>query len=89
MSSKRESEADYNDNLVQYGLGDVEAWSTLLSESRHIYLIMSMVTADHYYPDSGCLVDFFLQFGLKNCWHEWGLNRQHQILVLSQVAMIF
>jgi len=25
MSSKRESEADYNDNLVQYGLGDVEA----------------------------------------------------------------
>jgi len=28
-----------------------------------------MVTADYYYPDLECLVDFFCNPGLKNCWH--------------------
>jgi len=31
---------------------------------------MSMVTADYYYPDWGCLVDFFCFSGLKSCWHR-------------------
>jgi len=26
-----------------------------------------MVTTDYYYPDWGCLVDFFCNLGLKNC----------------------
>jgi len=27
-----------------------------------------MVAADYFYPDWGCLVDFFCNLGLKNCW---------------------
>jgi len=27
-----------------------------------------MATADYYYPDWECLVDFFCNLGLKNCW---------------------
>jgi len=30
-----------------------------------------MATADYYYPDWECLVDFFCNPGLKNCWHGW------------------
>jgi len=30
-----------------------------------------MITADYYYPDWECLVDFFGNPGLKNCWHGW------------------
>jgi len=32
---------------------------------------MFMATADYYYPDWECLVDFFCNPGLKNCWHGW------------------
>jgi len=28
-----------------------------------------MATADYYYPDWECLVDFFCNPGLQNCWH--------------------
>jgi len=30
----------------------------------------SMITADYYYPDWVCLVDFFCNVGLKNCWQK-------------------
>jgi len=32
---------------------------------------MLMAAADYYYPDWECLVDFFCNPGLKNCWHGW------------------
>jgi len=28
-----------------------------------------MVTADYYYPDCECVVDFFCNPRFKNCWH--------------------
>jgi len=43
-----------------------------------------MVIADYYHPDRGCLVDFFCNPGLKNCWHGVGLNPQPLIFILSQ-----
>jgi len=30
---------------------------------------IEVVTADYYYPDWECLVDFFFNPRLKNCWH--------------------
>jgi len=32
---------------------------------------MFTVTADYYYPDWGCLADFFCDSSLKNCWFGW------------------
>jgi len=47
-----------------------------------------MVTADFYYTDRECLVDFFCNPGLKNCWHRrLGIGPEPEILVLSQVPM--
>jgi len=37
---------------------------------------------DYYYPDCGCLVDFFCNLGLKNCWHG-GLGIDPTTLDLS------
>jgi len=47
---------------------DVNSWSTPLQESCHR---SATVTADYYSPDSGCLLDFFFNPSLKNCWHGW------------------
>jgi len=52
---------------------------------------MFMATADYYYPDWECLVDFFCNSGLKNCWHGWpGIEPTTttlDLIVLSQVPM--
>jgi len=34
---------------------------------------MSIIIADYYYTDWGCLVDFMCNPGLKNCKHETSL----------------
>jgi len=46
----------------------------MLMRDQHLYKSPSidvMATADYYYPDWECLVDFFCNPGLKNCWHGW------------------
>jgi len=55
-------EKNQNNNLVQYRL--IRCQCTINMHELH-QRIMLMVIADYYYPDWGCLVDFFAIPGWK------------------------
>jgi len=62
----------------------------MLMRNQHLHMSpvieVFMVTADYYYPDWECLVDFLCNPGLKNCWHgQPGI--EPTTLDLSQVPM--
>jgi len=64
-----------NNNLVQYRLAsDVNARSTLLSESCQRLRTRSMITADYYYPERGYTMFIFSNLGMKNGWYGWGFE---------------
>jgi len=51
---------------------------------------MFMATADYYYPDWECLVDFFCNPELKNCWHGWpGIEPTTTTLDLSSQSVAY
>jgi len=47
-------------------------------QDQHLYespaIGMVMNTADYYYPEWGCLLDFLSNPVLKNCWRDWGFE---------------